>query len=565
MSGKPLLDLGEAEWSIVQTILQMHVPDREVWAFGSRAKWNAKEFSDLDLAVIGQTPLKPAVSAALADDFANSDLPWKVDVVDWATTSESFRKIIARDKVVVQSAGKGARAGLGMSFKTVLLEELAAPIKYAIVGGPFGSNLVSGDYTTSGIPVIRGQNMGDRWVGGNFVFVSEEKANSLASNKARPGDLVFTQRGTLGQVSQIPNGAYAEYVVSQSQMKITLDPTKADANFMYYTFCSPEQIEYIKNTSIQTGVPHTNLGILKKTPVHIPTLNVQRKIGRMLGALDDRITLLRETNGTLEGIAQTLFKSWFVDFDPVRAKAEGRVPEAMDEATAAMFPDSLEESELGLVPRGWAICSLDQHVSAERGLSYKGAGLTERGQGVPMHNLNSVLEGGGYKYPGIKFYNGVFKDKHVVNSGEIIVANTEQGHEHRLIGFPAIVPRAYAGTAIFSHHIYRVRLLDGSPLSMSFLYRTLMTPAVREQIIGCANGSTVNMLKVVGLQTPKFVCPSSQVCKAYELIASPIQDAIEANVEQMRSLAALRDTLLPRLISGQLRLPNPEPLCEVTA
>ena len=92
-----------------------------------------------------------------------------------------------------------------------------------------------------------------------------------------------------------------------------------------------------------------------------------------------------------------------------------------------------------------------------------------------------------------------------------------------------------------------------------------MTPAVREQIIGCANGSTVNMLKVVGLQTPKFVCPSSQVCKAYELIASPIQDAIEANVEQMRSLAALRDTLLPRLISGQLRLPNPEPLCEVTA
>ena len=103
MSDKPLLDMSEAERSIVKTILQRHVPDREVWAFGSRAKWTAKQYSDLDLAVLGDQPLPSAVSAALAEDFAESDLPWKVDVVDWATTKESFRKVIERDKVVVQS------------------------------------------------------------------------------------------------------------------------------------------------------------------------------------------------------------------------------------------------------------------------------------------------------------------------------------------------------------------------------------------------------------------------------------------------------------------------------
>lgn len=99
----PKIDICPDQWAIVQAILQKHVPDRDVWAFGSRAKGNAKDYSDLDLAILGEQPLGLAVSAALADDFSESDLPWKVDVVDWATTSASFRKIIAQDKVLVQS------------------------------------------------------------------------------------------------------------------------------------------------------------------------------------------------------------------------------------------------------------------------------------------------------------------------------------------------------------------------------------------------------------------------------------------------------------------------------
>lgn len=101
--GRPPLALSDAEWRIVQDILRSLVPDREVWAFGSRATHQAKPFSDLDLAVIGPQPLPLATSAALADAFASSDLPWKVDLVDWATTGEAFRRVIARDKVVVQA------------------------------------------------------------------------------------------------------------------------------------------------------------------------------------------------------------------------------------------------------------------------------------------------------------------------------------------------------------------------------------------------------------------------------------------------------------------------------
>lgn len=104
---KPAIDVTPSDWVIIRTILQKHVPDLDVWAFGSRARWTAKPYSDLDLAIITHSPLPLAVSAAMAEDFSESDLPWKVDLVDWATTSESFRQIIARDKVVIQSSATG--------------------------------------------------------------------------------------------------------------------------------------------------------------------------------------------------------------------------------------------------------------------------------------------------------------------------------------------------------------------------------------------------------------------------------------------------------------------------
>jgi len=110
---------------------------------------------------------------------------------------------------------------------------VAAPVKNALVGGPFGSHLVSRDYVASGVPVIRGQNMGlGRWVSGAFVYVTEEKAESLCGNLARPGDLVFTQRGTLGQVAIVPSGHHRRYLVSQSQMKLTVDTAKADPLYL---------------------------------------------------------------------------------------------------------------------------------------------------------------------------------------------------------------------------------------------------------------------------------------------------------------------------------------------
>jgi type I restriction enzyme S subunit len=220
----------------------------------------------------------------------------------------------------------------------------------------------------------------------------------------------------------------------------------------------------------------------------------------------------------------------------------------MSAELAALFPDSFEDSPLGKVPRGWGVVHLSEHLEAAKGLSYKGSGLSEEGK--PLHNLNSVLEGGGYKYNGIKYYAGDYKPRHLLQPGDLIVTNTEQTFDFLLIGYPAIVPRCYGEEGLFSHHIFRVRPLVDSPIQPHFAYQLLMSPQVRDQIVGYTNGTTVNMLPFDGLQRPIFVMPPAELARRYEQAARPMYERIEYNEEQSRTLAALRDALLPRLLSG---------------
>lgn len=385
--------------------------------------------------------------------------------------------------------------------------------------------------------LIRSQNVyneGFAWQG--LAFISEEQARKLEGVAVEACDVLVNITGdSVARVCTAPK-AVLPARVNQHVAIVRPHPTSFDAHFLRWYLCSPEQQDKLLGLA-SAGATRNALtkAMLENLQVPKPPVQVQRELVAPLVAIEERIDLLRQTNATLEAIAQALFKSWFIDFDPVRAKQAGREPEGMDAATAALFPAEFEESALGWIPKGWQVSTLSEHVFAERGLSYKGAGLCNAGEGLPMHNLNSVLEGGGYKYAGIKHYSGDYKDRHLAAAGDVIVTNTEQGHEHRLIGFPAIIPARYP-RAIFSHHIYRVRLKPGSPLTTHVLYYTLMAPAVREQVIGCANGSMVNMLKLAGLEIPQFVRPPAEVANAFEEVAGPIRKQIEANVERSEVL-----------------------------
>jgi type I restriction enzyme, S subunit len=181
-------------------------------------------------------------------------------------------------------------AVLPRGWKSVRLAQIAEKRANSVVGGPFGSNLVSRDYVADGVPVVRGQNMSQHYVSGDFAFVSVQKAQQLQANLARPDDVLFTQRGTLGQVSIVPNAPYAEYVISQSQMKLTPNKELACSEYFYQYFASDLGQRQVLGSAIQTGVPHTNLGIFRAYLIPLPESVLEQQ--NIAEALNDTDTLI---------------------------------------------------------------------------------------------------------------------------------------------------------------------------------------------------------------------------------------------------------------------------------
>ena len=250
-------------------------------------------------------------------------------------------------------------------------------------------------------------------------------------------------------------------------------------------------------------------------------------IAGVLGALDDRITLLRETNATLEAIAQALFKSWFVDFDPVHAKQQGRAPEGMDEATAALFPDSFEESELGLVPKGWQPQRLESFIELAYGKALK---LTDRTPGdVPVYGSGGIT---GYH------------NESLTNGPSVIV------------GRKGTVGSLYWEDQPFFPIDTVFFLRSVVPMTYCFyLLRTLgLADMNTDAAVPGLNRNNVYRLPVA--------LPTGGILKAFDDVVKAIRDSIFRNQQQAQTLATLRDTLLPRLISGQLRLPEVEAIIE---
>ena len=421
--------------------------------------------------------------------------------------------------------------------------DVAAPSRNALVGGPFGSDLVSRDYVPTGVPVIRGANMGHgRWVDGEFVYVTPEKADSLASNCAKPGDLVFTQRGTLGQVALVPKKGVDRYLISQSQMKVTLDPTKADGLFLYYVFISPEQQAYIIQNAITTGVPHTNLGILRNTPLTLPPLAEQKAIAAVLGALDDKIELNRRMNATLEAMARALFQSWFVDFDPVRAKLDGRQPVGIDPATATLFSAAFQDSEAGQIPSGWRVCnlgSLSDYLSRGIGPSYLEEG------GVCVLNQKCVRD------HRVDFSKSRRHDstKKPVNGRalqlrDVLVNSTGMGTLGRVAQLFHLPE-----TTIVDSHLTVVR----ANLKTDSLFLGMNLTGREDEIEELGEGSTGQTeLSRTRLGDLKVLAPPLELQNAFGTAIGPFLLRISENEAQSRTLATLRDTLLPKLLSGEL-------------
>ena len=274
----------------------------------------------------------------------------------------------------------------------------------------------------------------------------------------------------------------------------------------------------------------------------------------MLSTLDDRITLLRESSATLEAIAQALFKSWFIDFDPVRAKMEGRAPEGMDEATAALFPDELEESTLGPMPRGWTVTPIGNAVSVAGGATPDTKNTAFWDDGI--HPWTTPKDLSGIASPVLLDTERKLSAAGLAKIGSgLLPKQTLLLSSRAPIGYLAL---ADLPVAINQGYI---AMLPGGLLPP--LYLLFWCQQNMDVIKGRANGSTFMEISKKAFRPIPILLPPSAIVTAFIAVAESLFDRLVKNEKQAQTLATLRDALLPRLISGQLRLSeNTEALSE---
>lgn len=373
------------------------------------------------------------------------------------------------------------------------------------------------------LPVIKIKNVANGDVNFDKV-VFHEVTEKLEKYILEKGDILIAMTGNhphamtqvVGDVSRYKLQGNA--LLNQRVGKLVAKDDNC-LDFFYYYFKDEHNRNYLASQSSgSANQANISKGDILRLPMQIPEPFEQTAIASIFSSLDDKIDLLHRQNQTLEQMAETLFRQWYVE----EAKYD------------------------------WKFHQLDEFVEVRRGLSYKGAGLTDADNGTPMHNLNSVFEGGGYKEAGIKYYKGEFKERHKVYPGDVIITNTEQGHEHLLIGYPAIIPANFGDFGIFSQHIYSLEIK--SKLSNFFLFHLLKTDEVHEQIAGATNGSTVNMLSKDGIEWVKFRMPPQELIDHFTKVANDQFRKQELNQTQIRTLTALRDTLLPKLMSGEIKI-----------
>ncbi|MFC4878294.1 restriction endonuclease subunit S [Microbulbifer halophilus] len=418
-----------------------------------------------------------------------------------------------------------------------------------------------------------------------FVYVGEETFKRLSRSECRPNDIIFTKKGTLGQTGLVPSDSQIEkYLISSNQMRLRVDPEKALPEYVYYWVSSKWAIQKIKQDSEFTGVPKINLEYLKKFAIRIPPLSQQTAIAKILGYLDKKIELNYQINQTLEQMAQAVFKSWFVDFEPVKAKMAARKrwqatqpgneaaspvcyageqggpaagedlettmnlaamqaisgknreelarlqseqPEQYAElrVTAELFPSAMQDSELGEVPEGWGPVRLERYIELAYGKALKKSSRVE----------------GPYPVYGSGGITGSHNDFLVPGPGIVV-------------GRKGTVGSIYWETKDFYPIDTTYYVLVKNGCSLPFAYYLLHTLGLDGMNTDAAVPG-LNRNNVYRLEVP---CYSLELMERFSLTVNSISKMKSASNNETQSLIELRDTLLPKLLSGELTLPATE-------
>ena len=507
------------------------------------------KYSDLDLCIVGDSALSFRTLGLMQEAFEDSDLPYKVDLVDWATTSESFRKIIERDRVLVQKVELSG----------------AVPSKSEWNEKPLGDV----------VELKRGYDLPkDKRSPGKVPIISSSGITDYHAESMVQGPGVVTGRyGTIGEVFFVEG----DYWPLNTTLYVR-DFKGNDALFVSYLLRTLDFHAY----SDKGAVPGVNRNHLHMARVRVPDRVTQEAIAKVLNSLDRKITLNRRINQTLEAMAQAIFKSWFVDFDPVKAKIaakqEGRDPlraamsaisgkldteldalpcEQYEQlaTTAALFPDEMEESELGEIPKGWEVVSLYDTADYLNGAAFRASDFSEATEALPIIKIAELKQG---VNSGTKRTLKEIDQKYKIESGDVLYSWS---------GSPDTsleVFRWFGDKGLLNQHIFKLSFTQLGQREYTYyllkeIKPILVATATQKQTTGLGHITVADMkrIKVTRPKLTELINFTKQLIQIYATTANHEQQSI--------TLAALRDTLIPKLLSGELSVENILPESEATA
>jgi type I restriction enzyme S subunit len=431
------------------------------------------------------------------------------------------------------------------------IDELKAPGKGAIAIGPFGSRMKSDCYVPVGVPVIRGTNIGTtRDLVGELVCVEPKFADQLGNANVYPDDLVFPHRGSIGLVGIVPRDAAERYVISSSLMKLSCDLSQVEPLFLFYFFRSADgRHELLKNAST-VGTPGIGqpLSSLRSIKVPLPPLGVQKEVVSILRAVDDKIELNRRVSATLESMARALFQSWFVDFDPVRAKLDGKALAGVPAEIVPFFPGHFGHSEAGALPEEWSQVPIGTLVETNGWTLAKSDDLKR----LEYVEISEVNRGDISQVAQYERGDEPSRARRRLRHGDTVLSTVRPDRGSYFLALNPPENRV-ASTGFV--------VLTPREVPWSFVHAAMTRPEVFEHLGQMADGGAYPAVRPEIVSSWTVTIPdNSTVLDAFHSICGPLYEKAAANREQSRTLAALRDTLLPKLLSGELRVKDAESL-----
>ncbi len=427
----------------------------------------------------------------------------------------------------------------------------------SIQTGPFGSQLHASDYVTVGIPSIMPVNIGDnRLIEEGIARITEADAERLSKHRVKAGDIIYSRRGDLERRALV-RGHEEGWLCGTGCLKVRFGEGAVDPRYASYYLGHPSVRQWILRHAVGATMPNLNTAIMEAIPFALPPLLEQKAIAHILGTLDDKIELNRRMNETLEAMARAIFKSWFVDFDPVRAKMDGRQPTGMDAKTAALFPADFRDSELGPIPEGWSVLRLEKLTSRiGSGATPRGGGKVYVDEGIALVRSQNVYDFH-FSWEGLaritdeaaKALDGV-----ALEPEDVLFNITGASILRTCIVDPDVLP------ARVNQHVARIRAR--SPISPRFIHLHLVRSEMKHALLGLNAGATREAVTKGHLQSVRLATPPGGMHRAFDSIVGPIYAEKQNSLRRIRTLGALRDALLPKLLSGEISVKDAEKLVE---